>query len=332
MDIVFHPRFMDHRQYAGHPERAERLSVVLGSLARSELDPPMHEPTPVDEELLLKVHHKDHLRDLDSVGEGYYDPDTYMTEDTLSIARLAAGASSMAVDVANENTAAFALVRPPGHHAGTMFGGGFCYLNNVAVAAERALEKAKRVAIIDLDVHHGNGTADIFRSREDVLYISTHQYGIFPGTGHIKEVGTDVGEGYTINIPFPAGTGDKTFMYAMDRLIMPVLERYDPSFVLVSIGVDAHYADQLANLGLTSEGYMALIGRTHEFARGGSRGIAYFLEGGYDLGALSEVVGNTIAIDEDRSVPMRLNDGYDNGVGRRIVDQAVGIHSIMWDI
>jgi len=225
-----------------------------------------------------------------------------MTEDTLSIARLAAGAGSMAVDLAMENAAAFALVRPPGHHAGTMFGGGFCYLNNIAVATERALESSKRVAIIDLDVHHGNGTADIFRSREDVLYISTHQYGIFPGTGHIKEVGTGVGEGYTINVPLPAGTGDRTFMYGMDRLILPVLERYDPSFVLVSI------------------------------AGGGSRGIAYFLEGGYDLGALSEVVGNIIAIDEEKSVPMRLNDGYDNGVGRRIVDQAVGIHSIMWDI
>ncbi|HID73918.1 MAG TPA: histone deacetylase [Thermoplasmata archaeon] len=332
MDVVFHPRFLEHQQYPGHPERPERLSIVLGALARADLDPPLHEPEAVPEDLLLKVHQAEHVRRLESIGEGYYDPDTFVRPDTLEIARLAAGAGVLAVDIARREGAAFALVRPPGHHAGAGYAGGFCYLNNIAIAAEHALGHAQRVAIVDIDVHHGNGTADLFSSRGDVLYISTHQRGIFPGTGRPDEVGTGDGEGYTVNIALPGGCGDVTLRGAFDRLVMPILAQHDTGILLVSLGVDAHYTDMLANLGVSTPGYLGLVRRLHAFAADRSIGIAFFLEGGYSLHAMAEVVGNTIALDMDGEVPIEHDGGFDDRSGIHVIERVAEIHSAYWDL
>src|SRR5206468_467314 len=155
-----------------------------------------------------------------------------------------------------------ALVRPPGHHAGPDYGGGFCYLNNVAVAAAEQAAAGRKVAILDYDAHHGNGTRDIFADSSSVLYVSTHQFGIYPGTGPAEDVGTGEGRGFTVNIPFTAGCGDASYRAAADSIIEPILTAVRPDVILVSLGIDAHYRDPLTSLTLSSPAYVDLMSRS----------------------------------------------------------------------
>jgi len=281
------------------------------------------------------VHTPEYIDSVKDFGEGFMDPDTYVRPQTYEIALLAAGGTVLAAKTALEKgTPAFALVRPPGHHAGSYHGGGFCYFNNVAVAAEELRRKVDRVAIVDYDLHHGNGTHDIFYSRRDVLYISTHQSGIFPGTGYIDDLGNGKGEGYNICIPLPGGCGDTTFELFVNKILAPVLTSYKPDAILVSLGADAHYMDPLGGFALTSPGFISISDKLLALSRdlcGGA--IAFTLEGGYNVKALAEVVAGTVASFDQKKVRYEFFRSADeNCAGRHVIDGAVRALKKYWPV
>jgi acetoin utilization deacetylase AcuC-like enzyme len=221
---------------------------------------------------------------------GHLDMDTYTTRDSWSLAWQAAGGAIAVASAIWEGKAkrGFALTRPPGHHAMHGQGMGFCLMNNVAIAAETLVQKygIQTIAIVDLDLHHGNGTQDIFWQRDDVFYISTHQAPFYPGTGRLDDIGESSGEGWTANFPLPAGTGDAGFNAIMDELILPLLDQKMPQMLLVSYGFDPHWLDPLGQLLLTADCYGKLIKKLCNWADVNCSGkIGLFLEGGYDLNA-----------------------------------------------
>ena len=284
---------------SGHPERPERIEVLRESLMETgwwEAFPHL-EPLPLERGFLERIHtpsYLDSVKRLSRTG-ARLDMDTYTTSASWQLALNAAGgAAAIAEEVWSGRTASgFALTRPPGHHATPGRGMGFCLLNNVALAAEYLLAEpqgsagnAEKLTIIDLDLHHGNGTQEIFWDRSDVLYISTHQYPHYPGTGDLTETGVGPGLGYTANFPLPPFTGDHGFRELMGTLILPLLERYRPQMLLVSFGFDPHWRDPLGHLMLSAAGYGELIADLANWAQDNAQGrIALFLEGGYDLDA-----------------------------------------------
>ncbi len=221
--------------------------------------------------------------------------DTYTQPASWDLAlRSAGGALAIAAAVwTGKSQAGFAITRPPGHHATRQRGMGFCLLNNAAIAAEYLLtanqpgfSNVRKLAIIDLDLHHGNGLQDIFWRRGDVFYISTHQSPLFPGSGKLDELGTGLGEGTNMNIPFPPGTGDTGFLAVMDELILPALDAYQPEILFLCLGFDPHWKDPLGHLLCSAQGFHTLLRRLQLWAQKNCRGkIALFLEGGYDLEA-----------------------------------------------
>jgi acetoin utilization deacetylase AcuC-like enzyme len=233
------------------------------------------------------------MRQFIQSGGGHIDADTVVSEGSWEAALRAAGGLVEAVDRVSTGKLdnAFCVVRPPGHHATPDRAMGFCVFNNVAVAAAwlRAQQRAARIAILDYDVHHGNGTQDAFFSRRDVLYVSTHQYPLYPGTGHWRETGEGDGAGYTLNLSLPPGSGDEVYGAALTRIIEPAVRRFAPNFMLVSLGFDAFWDDPLANLRLSIGGaYVPLVRSARDLAAElcGAR-LVIGLEGGYNLGALS---------------------------------------------
>jgi len=232
-------------------------------------------------------------------GGGHMDPDTYVSAGSYEIACLAAGGVVRATDavVEGEVLRAFAAVRPPGHHATDQHSMGFCLFNNVALAAKRALSRGiSRILIVDWDVHHGNGTQDIFYDDGRVLYVSVHQGGIYPGTGTIPETGRGAGVGTTMNVPLPDGAGDEAFLRFGKDLLAPVARRFRPELILVSAGYDAHYQDPLAELEVTTAGFSALAQQVVALADELCRGrVVACLEGGYHLDALGASVAATVA-------------------------------------
>jgi acetoin utilization deacetylase AcuC-like enzyme len=238
--------------------------------------------------------------------QGHFDADTFYGPKSVAAARRAAGGAISIVEALREEKASFgmALLRPPGHHARPDSAMGFCLLNNVAVAAAHARASgSERVAIIDWDVHHGNGTQEMFYADPSVLYVSLHQFPFYPGTGSSAEVGADEGRGYTVNVPLSEGADDDVYIAAFDRLICPILNQYDPSLVLISAGFDAHRLDPLASMRLTHQGYAAMLERLMKALPRGARGrLALILEGGYDLEGLgSSLRASVEALDSQRS-------------------------------
>lgn len=321
MKLVFHDRFLEHRQRdEDHPERAERLIAIRDRLKSDGLWQDVLEPGPAPLEDCLRIHHENYMDTLANMAEGAWDRDTYVRPETLQIALLAAGGAILAADAAWEGReTAWALVRPPGHHAIAGSAMGFCYLNNIAIAAARHTALGRgRVAIVDVDVHHGNGTQEAFYDRGDVLTISMHESPLFPGTGLVNETGIGAGEGCNINIPVPAGSGDATYRLAMERIIEPAVRRFKPSLILSSFGTDVHYLDPLAGLALSSQGCVRLVERIEALAAELCRGrAAFMLEGGYHLGALSEVIAAAVGGQAQLEFTAVKDE---RGVGASVVD------------
>lgn len=293
-------RFLDHDTGLGHPERPARLGAVLEGARRGELADAVVavDPRPATRDELVAVHPPSFLDALErfcAAGGGELDPDTTVVPASWDAAVLAAGAGLDAVDrlLAGEGDAAFCAVRPPGHHATRMRAMGFCLLNNVAIVAATLAAGGERVIVLDWDAHHGNGTQDAFWADGRVLYVSLHQFPLYPGTGRLDDVGEGDGAGTTINLPLPSGATGDVYLAAMDELVAPAAAAFGPTWLLVSAGYDAHRADPLTGLGLSSGDFADLTARAMELAPAGRR--ILFLEGGYDLTALAHSTAATLA-------------------------------------
>lgn len=297
--LYYHPDYERMTQTPGHPESPDRVTSIMSALRRVGVPYEVREPLEATEQDMLLVHDRKHVDVVRDFGIGFMDPDTFHYDYTFGLCiRALGGTLGAAKEAVKEGRATFALPRPPGHHAGRDYNMGFCYINNVAIAArvlQRDFEEVKKVAIVDIDAHHGNGTNDIFYDDPSVLYISTHQWGIFPGTGHQKETGIGKGEGRTVNLPLLGGAGDPTFIQTYDAVIEPVLKAFSPDAILVSLGGDSHIMDPLTGLSLSTPGYLTLTGKLLEFARKNVSGrISYVLEGGYHTRALGEVFAGSM--------------------------------------
>jgi acetoin utilization deacetylase AcuC-like enzyme len=296
------PRFAEHTTPPGHPEspdRAEVFTVVAEAWRARGGD--VREPRMATREELRRVHTADYLYSIAQFAgrSAMLDADTYTSPETEEIARLAAGAAVEAALASwREEEPAMALVRPPGHHAEPDKAMGFCFYNNAAVAAAALrAEGAERVAIIDIDVHHGNGTETAFYRDPSVFYASTHQFPFYPGTGPASARGAGAGEGTTLNVPLEAGAQDEAFLAAYDREILPALDRFQPQALIVSAGFDAHVTDPLASLRVTTDGFRALAARLDEFSRRvAGRRMAWITEGGYDLASLEDCLDAVIDV------------------------------------
>ena len=295
-----HPDFSEHVASRRHPESPVRLDAVLRGIQTSPAADAVvaFAPEPASRSDLERVHPAELLDQLEAfcaAGGGDIDADTSATEPSWDAAVRAAGAG---VDAAarlerGEGDAAFLALRPPGHHALPRRPMGFCLLNNIAVTAAHLAERGEQVLIVDWDAHHGNGTQDIFYEDPRVLYVSMHQWPLYPGTGRMEERGSGVGMGATFNIPMPAHADGDAYRAALDEVVTPLAEAFAPTWVLVSAGFDAHRADPLTDLDLTAGDYVDLTARVIRLAPAGRR-IA-FLEGGYDLDALALCGGVTVA-------------------------------------
>ena len=294
--IVEDPRYREHQGPPGHPERPERLAAVGEAIAAHSADLKRVSPRPASPEEILRVHASSHRAALAQAAERApvrLDPDTYLGPGSLPVAELAAGA---AVELARkvclgELDCGLAAIRPPGHHAESDRAMGFCLLNNAAIAvrALQAEQQVDKILIYDWDVHHGNGTQHIFERDPSVLYLSTHQFPLYPGTGDFGEAGVGRGEGATVNVPLPAGGGDAEYAAVAGRVLVPVARAHRPELIIVSCGFDAHRDDPLATLQLSGEGFRNLASVVRALADElcGGR-LVLLLEGGYALSGLRE--------------------------------------------
>ncbi len=309
MEVVVgtHELFDEHETGLGHPESPGRVEAVLAGITTAlagsedaELESVVRtfEPRPATREELERVHDPAYLYYLEErslIGGGALDADTYVSPGSFDAALRAAGAGPDAVERLDRGEAdsAFLVLRPPGHHALPSRAMGFCLLNNVAITAAALVARGERVLVVDWDAHHGNGTQAAFYDSDEVLFVSLHEYPLYPGTGALEEVGSGRGKGSTINVPFPSGTSGDAYRLALDELVVPAAERFSPSWLLVSAGFDGHRADPLTDLGLTAGDFADLTERVARLVPPGRR--VFFLEGGYDLEALAASAGATVA-------------------------------------
>jgi acetoin utilization deacetylase AcuC-like enzyme len=333
-------RFAEHQTPPGHPERPERADAmdVIANRWRTR-GAEVVAPAPASREALARVHDEEYL-DLIEQTSGramQLDPDTYTSPESYEIARLAAGA---AIDAVNRVTSgaqrtAMALVRPPGHHAERDRAMGFCLYNNVAVAAAHARANgAARVAIVDYDVHHGNGTQHIFDADPGVLYVSTHQYPFYPGTGAAGETGHGDGRGFTVNLPLEVGAVDEDYQYVFDRVVLPVVRQFAPELLLVSAGFDAHERDPLGGMRVTTPSFAAMTMALRAVADECCQGrIVCVTEGGYDLQALAASIDAVLeTLSGPVSDPRWPASGISSMRGRASADAASTALTSFWTL
>ncbi|HLF41657.1 MAG TPA: histone deacetylase [Acidimicrobiia bacterium] len=326
--VATDPAFDEHDTGPGHPERARRLKAVLDGLTAADLTDAVKllEPREATREEMARVHpigYLDALEQFCTAGGGAIDPDTRVSQGSWRAGILAAGAGLAAVDALRrgEGDAAFLAVRPPGHHALATRPMGFCVINNIAVVAANLAEQGERLLVVDWDAHHGNGTEAIFWDDPRVLYVSMHQYGrgFYPGTGALTDVGGNGARGLNLNLPFPAGTTGDTYLRALDEVVAPAVEAFAPTWVLVSAGYDGHRDDPLTELGLSAGDFADVSRRVARFAPSPGR-LILFLEGGYDLDALRESVGASLAALVEN--PFRPEPATSGGPGGSVVEAA----------
>lgn len=303
--VIIDPIFTNHRTPVGHPECGGRMESLLKAVEpfRTRADEVRFLPVSrAQKEWILAVHSEEHFQRIEATrgkAAGYLDPDTRTSPESFETAMVVAGSAVRLVEAVSsgEVNAGMLLARPPGHHAESDRAMGFCLFNNAAVAAQRAITvgAAGRVAIVDFDVHHGNGTQQIFYDRADVLYVSSHQFPFYPGTGDFSECGSGEGKGTTVNFPVSAGRGDEFFLCLYADLVAAAVRQFEPDLIVVSAGYDAHRLDPLAGMEMTSAGFAGLASLLNKVARQicGGR-IVYILEGGYHLQALAKSVVATI--------------------------------------
>ena len=303
--VVIDPEFLKHEPGEFHPERPERLKALLDLTSQlhgktAQILPP-RQANLAEIEACHGKQYIDLIRSTSETNRYALDGDTVTCRDSFGTALFAVGGFLKLLEsiAAGDFQNGFAMVRPPGHHAMRDHAMGFCLFNTVAIGAQflRTQHNAKRILIMDWDVHHGNGTQDSFYSDPSVLYISTHQYPYYPGTGAMDEVGVEKGEGFTVNIPLPQGCGDEEYIGAFNRIVMPIAAKYEPEWVLVSAGFDPHRQDPLGGMLVTEEGFATmaslLLSLAQKFAGGK---VAFLLEGGYNLNALKSSIAAVLRI------------------------------------
>ena len=330
-----HQRFLEHDTGTGHPERPARLEAVERGIDAAGLRDALVpvEPVVASDADIARIHPETYtaaLAEFCDAGGGHLDGDTHVGTESWVAATLAAGAGLEVIRRldAGEGSVGFCAVRPPGHHALASRAMGFCLLNNVAVAAASLAARGERVAIVDYDAHHGNGTQELFWSDPRVFYASMHEWPTFPGTGRLDDVGAGDGVGTTLNLPFPAGTTGDVYRAGLDDVLMPTLEAWGPTWLLISAGFDAHYRDPLTDLGLTAGDYADLTCTLSRLVPGGRR--LLFLEGGYDLEALSHCTGSVLSalIDDGAYRPEGTSSG---GPGAEVNVAALKIRKSLAD-
>ena len=321
--VVIDPEYLKHDPGQFHPERPERLKVLL-DLA-GELDSNSFQllpPRPAIRKEIETCHASDYIEVVRSTSQRNryaLDGDTVTCRDSFGVGLLAVGGFLRLLDAiaAGEARNGFALVRPPGHHALRDRAMGFCLFNTVAIGARHVRRHygAERVLIMDWDVHHGNGTQEAFYRDRSVLYLSTHQYPYYPGTGAAEEVGEGDGEGYTVNVPLPAGCGDGEYLRAFREIVVPIAEKYTPDWILVSAGFDPHARDPLGGMNVTESGFGAMASMLLDLAEQHAGGkIGFLLEGGYDLAALKNSVVSVLEQMKGR----RTSDGPEGRGGEAV--------------
>ena len=325
-------RFLEHVAGKKHPESPARLEAVWKGLDNLFLgdDLVRIEPRVATETELLRCHPIEHiqaLEALDADGGGRMDPDTAISAGSWGAARLAAGSGLSAVEALTQTEAetAFCAIRPPGHHATPDRSMGFCLINNIAITAASLIAKGKKVAVIDIDAHHGNGTQEIFYSDPRVLMISIHQWPLYPGTGSEAEKGELEGEGFTVNVPLPPGATGSTYRLAFDKIVVPLVEDFQPDWVLVSAGFDAHREDPLTDMGLTSGDFADLTLNLFNLAP--KNRCIFFLEGGYNLQALTDSV--TASFASILGVNLRPEAATGDGPGEEVVNRVAQSYGVI---
>lgn len=327
MAIVYSEKLLEHSQWPDHPESPLRLKTLRKKLEKEGLWRNVVDPDDLPDEALLRVHTEEHIEKIRKGGDYPVDPDTFIRDETYELAKTSAAVAVKAVELAVKGEPSVALTRPPGHHAGRNHIGGFCYFNNVAVAVAAA---GKKTAIIDLDAHHGNGTEEIFYDTDQVLVISTHEADFYWDSGYVERTGEGKGSRYNVNIPIPAGAGNRTFFMAMDEIIIPMLKKYEPELIVVSLGVDAHYCEPNAHMLINTFGYIQLCKRLFDISGGK---IAFVLEGGYHLRATAEVVAGVLAMMEGRTLKAEYDEERcEQGNGRKAVRKVKEYLSKYWKI
>lgn len=297
--IFYSPVFLKHQPPNYHPENPQRLETIINKLEKAQLTKKIAvvEPQAATKGQIALNHSKEYINQIEDFclkDGGYLDPDTYASKDSFEAALLAAGSGIQAVDLIKEGKLkrAFLLVRPPGHHAEYDRAMGFCLFNNAAITASYGLDKGfKRILLLDWDAHHGNGTQSSFYQTDKVLYISFHQWPLYPGTGNYKEIGSGKAKGYTLNFALPPFSGNKTYQKIFEQIINPIAYRYQPDLVIISGGFDSHFKDPLAQLSLTIAGYKMMAENLKLLANQfSSERLIFVLEGGYNL----ETTGNCV--------------------------------------